>query len=321
MAKYFRVVARCICFSDLGTGSRRRPASGIRSPPFAHGKQLLEDLTTTPARVHVMNVVVVGATGTIGQATVRALADDGAQVLAVGRSNAPLHSLAAKNVSLLSCDLGSRSSAVDIASSARALWPRVDGLVVAAGRHGPIGPVRDLTRTGLSDYLDEHLVSVVSLIGELATALDAAEQPSIVLFSGGGATGPRPRYTPYALAKVALVRLVENIALEEPGWRVNAVAPGFVASGIHESSLAAGQERSGEDPDELRRRLLAAEGPERAVALVRFLLGPESAGISGRLISAAWDPWEDPSWRDVLKQSESLGRIRRIDGVQFGEIH
>ena len=115
----------------MGTGSTRKPASGIRNPPFAHNELVLKDLTTPPARVHVMNVVVVGATGTIGRATVRALADDGAQMLAVGRTNAPLHSLATKNVSLLSCDLGSPSSAAEIAGSARALWSSVDGLVVA----------------------------------------------------------------------------------------------------------------------------------------------------------------------------------------------
>ena len=92
----------------------------------------------------------------------------------------------------------------------------------------------------------------MALIGEIATALDAAEQPSTVLFSGGGVTSPRPRYTPYAFAKVTLVRLVESTALQEPGWRVNAVAPGFVVSGIHNSSLAAGQDVSGEDPVDLQ---------------------------------------------------------------------
>ncbi len=109
-----------------------------------------------------------------------------------------------------------------------------------------------------------------------APLLDAAPSPSVVLFSGGGATGPFPRYSAYALAKVATVRLAENLAAEEPGWRVNAVAPGFVATGMHETTLALERER--------RRALLRGDRAppgrrdpaEVAAGLVAFLLSDEA---------------------------------------------
>ena len=46
------------------------------------------------------------------------------------------------------------------------------------------------------------------------------------------------------------------------------------------------------------RPTVTATPPEVAAELVAFLLSPESAGISGRLISAVWDPWREASGRE-----------------------
>src|SRR5439155_2411355 len=126
----------------------------------------------------------------------------------------------------------------------------LDGLVVATGSVEPIGPTRSVDLEQVERALREQPVAAIALVQACAGLLDAGDSPSIVLFSGGGATGPLPRYTAYAFAKVAIVRLVENLALEEPGWKVNAVAPGFVATGIHEATLAAGAELAGPYHDE-----------------------------------------------------------------------
>ena len=70
---------------------------------------------------------------------------------------------------------------------------------------------------------------------------------AVVTFSGGGATAPLPRFDAYAASKAAVARLSENLASELAGCgvRVNCVAPGFVATDIHEATLAAGPELAG----------------------------------------------------------------------------
>ncbi len=214
----------------------------------------------------------------------------------------------------------SRRPADFFAARTSALPGGLKGSASPGGEHGPIGPARRVHAADLSAYLDQHYASTIALISAAAPLLDKSPAPSIVMLSGGGAAGPRAKYTPYAIAKAAGVRLSENIAQEEPAWRMNAVAPGFVARRTHDSSIAAGKERSGDDPDELRRRLARADSPERAARLIRFLLSDASQGISGRLISAVWDPWERKGWQDQLARSESLGRLRRIDSMQFDEI-
>ena len=118
------------------------------------------------------------------------------------------------------------------------------------------------------------------------------------MFSGGGATGPFPRYDAYAASKAAVVRLAENLAAElvSDRVRVNAVAPGFVVTDMHQTTLAAGAEQvGGAYFDRTARAVASGEGdsPELAASLVSFLMSDDSSGISGKLLSARWDPWND----------------------------
>ncbi len=58
-----------------------------------------------------------------------------------------------------------------------------------------------------------------------------------VTFSGGGGTSPLPRYDAYAASKAGVVRLTENLAVGGE-IEINAVAPGFVATRMHDETLA-----------------------------------------------------------------------------------
>ncbi len=66
-----------------------------------------------------------------------------------------------------------------------------------------------------------------------------------VTFSGGGGTSPLPRYDAYAASKAAVVRLTENLAASGE-IEINAVAPGFVATRMHDETLRAGPEAAGQ---------------------------------------------------------------------------
>jgi 3-oxoacyl-[acyl-carrier protein] reductase len=262
-------------------------------------------------------IVVVGATGGIGSAVVDELLRSGARVLATGRDRAALDRLAKSGALVRELDLGNAAMPSDLASAAREQLGRLDGLVLAAGSVEPIGPMRSVELAEVERALRTHLLGAVAVCQACAELLDAGDAPSVVFFSGGGATAPLPRYTAYAMEKVATVRLAENLALEEPGWKVNAVAPGFVATKIHEATLAAGPELAGDYHDETRRRLEDAASAKGAAELVAFLIGLESEGITGRLISAVWDDWRDEATRTVLREHPSFGRLRRIDNQQF----
>jgi NAD(P)-dependent dehydrogenase (short-subunit alcohol dehydrogenase family) len=85
---------------------------------------------------------------------------------------------------------------------------------------------------------------------------------------------PRPGFTFYAGAKAALGMISRSLALElaEHGIRVNAVAPGVIAT-----------ERNSEDAEELASEvpLGRAGTPEEVAALVSWLAGDESRYVTG----------------------------------------
>ncbi len=249
-------------------------------------------------------VVVLGGTGGIGAATVRALLADGATVLATGRDEARLAGLRALGAAAMALDLADPDAPAALARGvAEHLGDTLDGLVAASGSHGPVGPTRGVDLAALRRSVDENLIGVLGCLQALAPALDRSSGPSVVLLSGGGATGPRPGYAAYSIAKVAGVRMAETLAIEEPAWRVNAVAPGYVATRIHEGSDEAPPANA-----------VPAELPAELIVL---LLGPEAAGITGRLISAPWDPWRDGEGRAMLRDHPTFGRLRRVDGEQI----
>src|SRR5205807_10434571 len=109
--------------------------------------------------------------------------------------------------------------------------------------------------------LEVNVVGTLAAIHASVPALSASSG-AIVTFSGGGATAPLARYDAYAASKAAVVRLSENLAgeLARRGVRINCVAPGFVATGIHESTLAAGPALAGADYFEHTRTQLERGG-------------------------------------------------------------
>ena len=100
---------------------------------------------------------------------------------------------------------------------------------------------------------------------------------------------------------------------------INCVAPGFVATRMHQATLEAGPESAGAAYYARTREQLGAGGfpASEAAALVGFLLSDDAAGITGRLLSAQWDPWRDPAFRARLRDDPNLARLRRIDDQQF----
>ena len=51
--------------------------------------------------------------------------------------------------------------------------------------------------------------------------------------------------------------------------------------------------------------------------LTAFLLSSESDGITGKFISAPWDPWDAPEFRAMLRSDKDFCTIRRIDNKTF----
>jgi NAD(P)-dependent dehydrogenase (short-subunit alcohol dehydrogenase family) len=191
------------------------------------------------------------------------------------------------------------------------------GLATAAGVLGPIGALEDVRAADLTETIAINLLGTVLAL-QFALPRLRASGGRAVTFSGGGGTSPLPRYDAYAVSKAAVVRLTENVAADGE-IEINAVAPGFVATRMHDGTLRAGPEAAGQSYYERTCEQLRAGGfpASEAAELVAFLIGPGAAGITGRLISAQWDPWREEDFRGRLRNDSDLAKLRRIDEQFF----
>jgi NAD(P)-dependent dehydrogenase (short-subunit alcohol dehydrogenase family) len=138
----------------------------------------------------------------------------------------------------------------------------------------------------------------------------------IVNLSGGGATSPMPRISAYAASKAAVVRLTETLAEEtmDCGIDVNAVAPGALNTRLLDEVLTAGPESVGASfyARAVKQREQGGAPLEKGTDLCVYLLSAASDGITGRLISAVWDPWQDlGSHLEELRKTD-IYTLRRI---------
>jgi NAD(P)-dependent dehydrogenase (short-subunit alcohol dehydrogenase family) len=269
-------------------------------------------------------VLVTGGSTGIGLAVARRLADGGARLTLIARDHGNLQ----EAVRELPGD-GHRAHPLDVTDQAgwsafAAALGELDGLVCAAAVLGPIGPPGSYAPEAFARTIEVNLMGTLLAIHHCLPVLRAS-RGAIVLFSGGGATAPLPRYDAYAASKAAVVRLAENMAddLLQAGVRINCVAPGFVATRMHEDTLAAGAEMVGADYYRRTRAQLESGGVPAAEAaeLTCLLLEDETQiPFAGKLISAQWDPWRDAEYRRALARRSDLATLRRIDDTMFAPL-
>lgn len=269
-------------------------------------------------------ILISGASRGIGAFVASYLAEQGARLVLVARDSRALLQRAAALP-------GGPHSTVPLDVRDAQAWEKarrviapedvLHGVVTAAANLSPIGPLGSWDIAEFRETLD------VNVCGTLLAVLSNLEPlragcGSIVTFSGGGATGPMPRYDAYAASKAAVVRLTENIAadLMEDGIRANSIAPGFVLTSMHDETLDAGPGLAGAAYYEKTRRTVdngVGDSPQLAAELVTFLASDVSQGITGKLISARWDPWRNPEFQQRLRSERDLATLRRIDDTFY----
>src|SRR6185436_17863118 len=144
----------------------------------------------------------------------------------------------------------------------------------------------------------------------------------IINLSGGGASGPRVNFSAYAAAKTGLVRFSETLAEEvrELGICVNCVAPGPLGTDMLAAIEKAGAKTAG-DKEYIaaqRARETGEAAMNAAVELIVFLASHHSDGVTGKLISAVWDNWQEfpQHLQDIV--GSDVYTLRRITGRDRG---
>jgi NAD(P)-dependent dehydrogenase (short-subunit alcohol dehydrogenase family) len=169
-------------------------------------------------------------------------------------------------------------------------------LVLNAGIYGPMGATESVSLEEWRRAMDINLYGVLLPCRAVIPHFKKIGRGKIVVLSGGGATSPLPNISAYAASKAAVVRLVETLAEELKSFHVdaNAIAPGALKTRFVEQVLEAGPEKVGAEFFEKNKKWseTGAVPLELGASLAVYLASAESNGITGKLISAQWDPWE-----------------------------
>ncbi len=234
-------------------------------------------------------VIVTGGGSGIGRCTAHELASLGCRVALVGRNPDKLHHVrgeiitahpeAADRVSTHSCDIRDEAQVQGTVAAVLAAHGRIDGLFNNAGGQYP-SPLKDISLKGWEAVVRNNLT------GGFLMARECYNQAMHV--GGGGIVNiiadmwnGMPGMGHSGAARAGMQNLTETAACEwaVSGVRVNAVAPGWIASSGFDTYPAETQQRI----RQLGRKVpLQRLGVEAEVsAAVVFLLSPAAAYITG----------------------------------------
>ncbi len=205
-----------------------------------------------------------------------------------------------------------------VADEVRGAWTTADAIITCAGLQGAVGPALTADAHAWSETVRANLDGTYFALRAFFPLVHRpAGRAKLICFSGGGATKARENFSAYAVAKTGIVRLVENIAAEMKSTRldINAVAPGAINTRLTDEVIALGPEAVGRAEYEAakKQKVTGGSSMDRALDLVEWLLSPASDGISGRLLSAPWDPWPDTLQKHAAELAgHDIYQLRRI---------
>jgi ketoreductase RED2 len=180
-------------------------------------------------------VIVTGSSSGIGEAIARRLAGLGAGIVVNSASSAEAGRRIAAELSdavYVQGDIGDPATATALVTAAEDRWGRLDGLVNNAGVTVPV-PLHDLGSVTI-DHWDKVLrTNVIGtfLVSQAALpSLRRADDGWIINVTSLAGIRQTGSSLPYAVSKAALNHLTEILAKYANGVRVNAIAPGLVAT-------------------------------------------------------------------------------------------
>jgi len=251
-----------------------------------------------------INALITGGSQGLGKAIAEHFLRAGANVVICARTGKELSTtrdelarqFPASKILARSCDVSDEAQVKALAAFVLHELGPLRVLVLNAGVYGPMGATESVAFAEWKRAIEINLFGVLLPCRAFIPLFKQAGRGKIIVLSGGGATNPLPHISAYAASKAAVARLVETLAEELRPFNVdvNSIAPGALATRMMDEVLAAGPEKVGPAfyKKNVQWKEKGATPLDLGAQLAVYLASPQSDGISGKLISAQWDPWE-----------------------------
>lgn len=231
------------------------------------------------------SVLITGADSGIGKAVALLLASHGADIAIIYHSNqedaektqSEIKRLGRKSI-IFQGDINDYEFCEDTAGKVASEFGGIDILINNAGVQFPSDNIEELEEKNIRKTFDSNIVGMILLTKVVFPYLK--EGSSIVNTTSAVAYQGHAELLDYSATKGAIVSFTRSLALQAKpkGIRVNAVAPGPVATPLTEKTF--GEEEEDDNKPPLERNA----SPEEIATSFLFLVSDDAAQITGQVL-------------------------------------
>jgi NAD(P)-dependent dehydrogenase (short-subunit alcohol dehydrogenase family) len=244
--------------------------------------------STNPAQISFglagrICIVTGGAQG-IGEACIRRFAREGAQLVIADIDDSRGAALAAElGAVYVHCDVGDKAQVDALVAQTMAAFGRIDVLVNNAGIFRACDFL-DMTESDFDDVLRINLKGSFLVGQAVAREMAKAGKGSIVNMSSVNGTLAIPTIASYNVSKGGINQLtrVMALALADKGIRVNAVAPGTIATELASKAVLTSEEAKGRILSRTPMKRLGE--PSEIADTVAYLASDAASYITGEIV-------------------------------------
>ena len=230
-------------------------------------------------------LLVTGAGDGIGRTAALTFAQYGATVLLLGRTASKLEAVydeieasGGAKPAIIEMDLATATedSYATLVAGLEAEFPHIDGLLHNASLLGDRHPVESASYAAWQEVMQVNVNAQFLLTQHLLPLLQRAPLASIVFTSSGVGRVGRAYWGAYAVSKFATEGFMQVLARELENTskiRVNSLNPGATNTSMRRTAYPA--ETPTDNPS-----------PEEIMDVYLFLMGDDSAGVTGRAFNA-----------------------------------
>lgn len=216
--------------------------------------------TTSPEpkkRLAGQDALVTGASRGIGAALAKALAAEGAHVIALARTQGGLEALddviqaaGGPPPTLLVMDLRKLDDVDKIGPSLFERFGRLDILALNAGMLGPLTPAAQITPKDFDKVMTLNVAANARLLRAADTLLRAAPAARVIGVSSSLVVNPQAYWGLYTASKAAFEALLQAYALEtqQTAIKVHITRPGAVDTAMLKEAFPGGFQGVRQDP-------------------------------------------------------------------------
>jgi NAD(P)-dependent dehydrogenase (short-subunit alcohol dehydrogenase family) len=234
--------------------------------------------------------LITGGAQGIGEACVRLFVEDGARVVFVDIHKAKGEALQAQlqqqghDVLFMACDIGSKAEVESLVSQVIERLGQIDVLISNAGIF-KAAPFLEVTEADFDEVLRVNLKGAFLIGQAVARVMKTQGGGAIVHMSSVNGVLAIPEIASYNVSKGGLNQLTRAmaLALADSGIRVNAVAPGTIATELANKAVLTSEEA--------RQKILGRTpmkrlgNPAEVAHVVAFLASDAASYITGEVIT------------------------------------